>query len=93
MGGPTITLPGETFASRHSASYMSNAGLPDWLTTSVEAYIEMAVARAADLRCLGCIARKPAAKDASKPALRCASVRPGSWRRTAPGMARHGAKR
>ena len=32
MGVPTITLPGEIFASRHSASHMSNAGLPDWLT-------------------------------------------------------------
>ena len=29
MGVPTLTLPGETFASRHSASHMSNAGLND----------------------------------------------------------------
>jgi protein O-GlcNAc transferase len=48
MGVPTITLPGEIFASRHSASHMSNAGLPEWVTDSVEAYIGMAVARAAD---------------------------------------------
>ena len=52
MGVPTITLPGEIFASRHSASHMSNAGLPDWVVGSVEGYIDMAVARAADLAAL-----------------------------------------
>ena len=48
MGVPTITLPGEIFASRHSASHLSNAGLGDWVTDSVDEYIEMAVARASD---------------------------------------------
>jgi len=52
MGVPTITLPGEIFASRHSASHMSNAGLPDWVAGSVQEYIDMAVARAADLATL-----------------------------------------
>jgi protein O-GlcNAc transferase len=52
MGVPTITLPGEIFASRHSASHMSNAGLPDWVTGSVAEYIEMAVTRAADVPAL-----------------------------------------
>ncbi|PPQ26197.1 tetratricopeptide repeat protein [Rhodopila globiformis] len=52
MGVPTITLPGEFFAARHSLSHMSNAGLADWVTDSVEAYIEMAAARAADLPAL-----------------------------------------
>ena len=52
MGVPTITLPGETFASRHSVSHLSNAGLADWVTGSVDEYIEMAVARAADLDAL-----------------------------------------
>jgi protein O-GlcNAc transferase len=55
MGVPTITLPGEIFASRHSASHMSNAGLPDWVCESVEGYIEMAVARAADLGALAAL--------------------------------------
>ncbi|HEY4174291.1 MAG TPA: tetratricopeptide repeat protein [Rhodopila sp.] len=48
MGVPTITLPGEIFASRHSASHMSNAGLPDWVANSVNDYMNMAVTRAAD---------------------------------------------
>jgi protein O-GlcNAc transferase len=52
MGVPTITLPGEIFASRHSASHLSNAGLGDWITGSVDEYVEMAVARAADLPAL-----------------------------------------
>lgn len=52
MGVPTITLPGEIFASRHSASHMSNAGLPDWVTNSLQEYIDMAVARATDLSAL-----------------------------------------
>ena len=52
MGVPTITLPGETFASRHSASHLSNAGLSDWVTGCVQEYIEMAVTRAADLPAL-----------------------------------------
>jgi predicted O-linked N-acetylglucosamine transferase (SPINDLY family) len=52
MGVPTITLPGEIFASRHSASHLSNAGLSDWVTGSVAAYVGMAVARAADVQAL-----------------------------------------
>ena len=55
MGVPTVTLPGETFASRHSLSHMSNAGLADWVTGSVEEYIEMAVARAADISALAAL--------------------------------------
>jgi protein O-GlcNAc transferase len=52
MGVPTITLPGEIFASRHSASHLSNVGLGDWVTTSIEHYIETAIARASDLPAL-----------------------------------------
>jgi protein O-GlcNAc transferase len=52
MGVPTITLPGEIFASRHSASHMSNAGLADWVVNSIPDYIEMAVARSEDLAAL-----------------------------------------
>jgi predicted O-linked N-acetylglucosamine transferase (SPINDLY family) len=52
MGAPTITLPGEIFASRHSASHMSNAGLPDWVAGSVDDYMNMAVNRAGDLTAL-----------------------------------------
>lgn len=49
MGVPTITCPGQIFAARHSASHMSNVGLADWVVPSVGAYVDMAVARTADL--------------------------------------------
>ena len=49
MGVPTLTFPGETFASRHSASHMSNVGLSDWVVPSLAEYEDKAVARAAAL--------------------------------------------
>jgi predicted O-linked N-acetylglucosamine transferase (SPINDLY family) len=52
MGVPTVTLPGDTFASRHSASHMSNAGLPDWIASGVDSYAAIAVARTQDLQAL-----------------------------------------
>jgi predicted O-linked N-acetylglucosamine transferase (SPINDLY family) len=48
MGVPTITTPGETFASRHSASHMSNVGLPEWVTPDAGAYEDLAVRWADD---------------------------------------------
>ena len=55
MGVPTITLPGDFFAARHSASHLSNAGLADWVTDSVEDYIELAVKWAGDLPALAAL--------------------------------------
>jgi protein O-GlcNAc transferase len=52
MGVPTITMPGETFASRHSASHLSNVGLPDWIAPDLDGYVEQAVRRAADIPAL-----------------------------------------
>jgi protein O-GlcNAc transferase len=52
MGVPTVTLPGEIFASRHSASHLSNAGLSDWVAGSVETYVATAVSRASDVPAL-----------------------------------------
>jgi predicted O-linked N-acetylglucosamine transferase (SPINDLY family) len=52
MGVPTVTVPGETFASRHSVSHLSNAGLADWVAPDLAAYVELAVAKAADIGAL-----------------------------------------
>ncbi len=52
MGVPTVTVPGETFASRHSASHMSNAGLPDWVAPDLDAYVARAAAAASDIPAL-----------------------------------------
>ncbi|HEX5328500.1 MAG TPA: tetratricopeptide repeat protein, partial [Acetobacteraceae bacterium] len=49
MGVPTVTLPGETFASRHSMSHLSNAGLGDWVAGSLDDYARLATTRASDL--------------------------------------------
>jgi protein O-GlcNAc transferase len=43
MGVPVITMPGETFASRHSFSYLSNIGLTDFIAQDREYYIHLAV--------------------------------------------------
>ena len=43
MGVPVITWPGRTFAGRHSTSYLSTAGLPEFIATDVAGYVELAV--------------------------------------------------
>lgn len=48
MGVPTVTLPGETFASRHSLSHLSNVGLDDWVARDLADYERLAVAKAQD---------------------------------------------
>jgi predicted O-linked N-acetylglucosamine transferase (SPINDLY family) len=55
MGVPTVTVPGEIFASRHSVSHMSNAGLPDWVAPDLKAYVELAEAKAADIVALAAL--------------------------------------
>ncbi len=55
MGVPTITLPGEIFASRHSASHLSNVGLADWVADDLDGYVDMALARAADPQALAAL--------------------------------------
>jgi predicted O-linked N-acetylglucosamine transferase (SPINDLY family) len=44
MGVPTVTFAGETFAGRHSATHLTAAGLGDFVTDSVDAYVDLAVA-------------------------------------------------
>jgi predicted O-linked N-acetylglucosamine transferase (SPINDLY family) len=43
MGVPTVTLPGEIFASRHSASHLSNAGFPEWVAADLADYVRIAL--------------------------------------------------
>jgi predicted O-linked N-acetylglucosamine transferase (SPINDLY family) len=49
MGVPVLTCPGETFASRHSLSYLSNIGLTETIVANREEYVARAVALAGDL--------------------------------------------
>lgn len=52
MGVPTLMLPGEIFAARHSLSHMSNAGLEGWAAGDVAGYVDLAVAKASDIGAL-----------------------------------------
>ncbi len=55
MGVPTVTLPGEIFASRHSLSHLSNVGLTDWVAEDLDSYVALAVTKAADLAALAAL--------------------------------------
>ncbi|MGC8640413.1 MAG: tetratricopeptide repeat protein [Isosphaeraceae bacterium] len=48
MGVPVLTCPGETFASRHSLSHLSTAGLKETIARTPEEYVELAASLAGD---------------------------------------------
>ena len=55
MGVPTVTLAGGTLLSRQGASMLRAAGLDDWVAADPGAYVERAVAAAADLASLAAL--------------------------------------
>ncbi|AMX03164.1 O-linked N-acetylglucosamine transferase, SPINDLY family protein [Microbulbifer thermotolerans] len=57
MGVPVITLPGPSFAGRHSATHLTNAGLPELVVDSWERYEALAVELASDPASLTTIRR------------------------------------
>lgn len=48
MGNPVVTMPGPTFAGRHSASHLTNIGRTEWIAESEDQYVEKAVSLARD---------------------------------------------
>ena len=49
MGVPVITVPGETFASRHSQSHLSTVGLTELIAKNRNEYVRLAVELADDM--------------------------------------------
>jgi predicted O-linked N-acetylglucosamine transferase (SPINDLY family) len=49
MGVPVVTCPGETFASRHALSHLSNVGLTETIARDLDEYVELAASLAGDL--------------------------------------------
>ncbi|MCL7928591.1 tetratricopeptide repeat protein [Halomonas llamarensis] len=52
MGVPVVTMPGPTFAGRHSATHLVNAGLPELVAKSWEEYRQRVLELAKDLESL-----------------------------------------
>lgn len=48
MGVPVVTLPGDTFASRHSLSHLRNAGVGDTIAKDEADYLEIASSLVSD---------------------------------------------
>ena len=55
MGVPVVTLPGPTFAGRHSATHLVNAGMPELVVNSWEDYRARVIELASDLESLDTI--------------------------------------
>ena len=51
-GLPVVTMPGETFCSRHSLGYLSVTGLRQFVAADIDAYVTLALDLASDLPCL-----------------------------------------
>jgi len=87
MGVPVVTCPGETFASRHGLSHLSNVGLTETIAGNFDEYVELAVELAGDLPRLAALraglrdrmARSPLC-DAKRFAVNLIALLRGVWR-------------
>lgn len=52
MGVPVLTLAGDRFLARQGVSLLTNAGLPDWIASDLDDYVDRAMRHAGDLRSL-----------------------------------------
>lgn len=68
MGVPVVVMEGGHFVSRMGASFMRAAGLADWVAADDDAYVELAVARAADRHALLALKRELRARQQASPA-------------------------
>jgi protein O-GlcNAc transferase len=68
MGLPVVTWPDETFASRHSLSFLSNIGATETIARTREDYIAIAAGLAADLP------RLAALRESLRPRMACSPL-------------------
>ena len=83
MGVPVLTCPGETFASRHSFSHLSNIGLTETIAGDRDDYVARAVRLANDLLLLADL-RGPTAAHGPLAPVRLRSFRHTFSKRLAP---------
>jgi predicted O-linked N-acetylglucosamine transferase (SPINDLY family) len=57
MGVPVVTLAGTAPHERASTSILTNAGFPQWIATTAEQYVQIAISLAGDVEALGAIRR------------------------------------
>jgi predicted O-linked N-acetylglucosamine transferase (SPINDLY family) len=55
MGVPVVTLPGETFASRHALTHLSNVGVEGTIARDLDHYVDLAAGLAEDLPSLAAL--------------------------------------
>jgi predicted O-linked N-acetylglucosamine transferase (SPINDLY family) len=67
MGVPVVTLPGATFAGRHSLSHLSNVGLTEAVAGNEQEFVDCAVRLADDLSHLGALRRTLRPRMAASP--------------------------
>ena len=53
MGVPVVTVPGTRPSSRSTASVLTTAGLPEWIASTPEDYVQLAVEKTRDVTQLG----------------------------------------
>ena len=90
MGVPVVTCPGETFASRHSLSHLSNVGLTETIARDLDEYVELAVRLCADLPRLAALRSGLRARMAERRRCAMGNDLQATWR---PCCARCGRKR
>ena len=88
MGVPVVTCPGETFASRHGLSHLSNVGLTETIARDLDEYVDLAVSLAGDLPRLAALRAGLRERMAASPlcdgkrfAANFAEILRGVWRR------------
>ena len=87
MGVPTVTLPGEIFASRHSMSHLSNVGLVDWVARGRRGLRRAGGGEGGECRRPGGAAGGAACAGEGEPAVRRAALRPQPGRGAAARLA------